>query len=199
MTWQVLSKALREMQPTLRANRTFKLSVNIVPRHMMTDGFVDKLREVVSEARVSPRQVVLEITEREELPDLAKASEAVSQLRDLAFKVAMDDVGIGHSGLSQLKALGADVIKIDKFFVDSITMDETAAAIVETLVRLAHQLKMGVVAEGIETEEQRDALLARGVENGQGYLVSAPVPIESFRSMLASNIRPPQTAAAMVA
>jgi sensor c-di-GMP phosphodiesterase-like protein len=199
MTWQILSAALAEMQPTLKADKLFKISVNIVPRHLVTEGFIEKLRSVVSEARVSPRQVVLELTEREELPDLAKASRAVAQLQELAFKVAMDDVGIGHSGLSQLKALGADVIKIDKFFVDSITLDDTAATIVETLVRMAHQLKMGVVAEGIETEEQREALIARGVESGQGYLVSAPVPFASFSELLKAKAVKSRDEVAMVA
>lgn len=200
MTWQLLSTALAEMHETMKKDKLFKLSVNIVPRHMVTEGFVEKLRSVVSEARVSPRQVVLELTEREELPDLAKASRAVAQLQELAFKVAMDDVGIGHSGLSQLKALGADVIKIDKFFVDTITLDDTAATIVEMLVRMAHQLKMGVVAEGIETDEQRLALLARGVEYGQGYLVSPPVPIAQFNDLLRSHaLQPQDKSAALVA
>lgn len=199
MTWQILSAALAEMQPILKADKSFKISVNIVPRHLVTEGFIEKLRAVVSEARVSPRQVVLELTEREELPDLAKASRAVAQLQELAFKVAMDDVGIGHSGLSQLKALGADVIKIDKFFVDSITLDDTAATIVETLVRMAHQLKMGVVAEGIETEEQRQALIARGVESGQGFLVSPPVPFNSFSDLLKTKAVKPHDDVAMVA
>ena len=199
MTWQILSIALQEMQPTLKADKLFKISVNIVPRHLVTEGFIEKLRAVVTEAQVSPRQVVLELTEREELPDLAKASRAVARLQELAFKVAMDDVGIGHSGLSQLKALGADVIKIDKFFVDCITLDDTAATIVETLVRMAHQLKMGVVAEGIETEEQREALIARGVESGQGFIVSPPVPFAAFRDLLKANAVTSRADVSMVA
>jgi len=105
-------------------------------------------------------------------------------LRGYGFKVAIDDVGVGHSGLSHLKGLGADIIKIDKFFVDTITEDASTTVIVEMLVRLAQDLHMGVIAEGIETEEQKRALLACGVEHGQGYLVAPPLPFEKFRELL---------------
>jgi c-di-GMP phosphodiesterase len=108
----------------------------------------------------------------------------VKKLRDLGFKVAIDDVGVGHSGLSQIKRLGVNTIKIDKFFVDGITEDESAATIVQMLVRLAHDLDMTVIAEGIETSEQVQALIACGVEEGQGYLVSPPLPSAKFDELL---------------
>ncbi len=117
-----------------------------------------QFRHIVASARVSSRQVVLEITERNELPDLEKAACVVRELRELGFRVAMDDVGVGHSGLSQMKGLGANTIKIDKFFVDTITQDGSAVTIIETLTRLARDLQMTVIAEGIETDEQLQAL-----------------------------------------
>jgi sensor c-di-GMP phosphodiesterase-like protein len=179
MTWQILAVALRELNAHLRQNKEFKLSFNVVPSHLMSEGFVDTLREIVSEAKVSARQIVLEITERDELQDLAKAAEVVRELRELGFKVAIDDVGVGHSGLSHLKALGANTMKIDKFFVDTIR-DGSTSRIVETLVRLAKDLQMTVVAEGIETEQQVQSLLACGVQEGQGYIVSPPLPYPKF-------------------
>jgi c-di-GMP phosphodiesterase len=184
LTWQILSAALKDMQPHLRENRDFKLSVNVVPSHMLSVDFIDTLRRVVMGSKVSARQVVLEITERDELHDLDHAADVVRQLRDYGFKVAIDDVGVGHSGLSHLKGLGANIIKIDKFFVDTITEDASTTVIVEMLVRLARDLHMGVIAEGIETEEQKRALLACGVEHGQGYLVAPPLPFEKFRELL---------------
>ena len=96
----------------------------------------------------------------------------------------MDDVGVGHSGLSQIKRLGVNTIKIDKFFVDGITEDGSAATIVQMLVRLAHDLDMTVIAEGIETSEQVQALIACGVEEGQGYFVSPPLPFAKFDELL---------------
>lgn len=184
LTWQIVSGALNDLQPLLKRDKNFKVSVNIVPHHLVTPGFVDRIREVVAQAKVSPRQVMLELTEREELEDVAKVASVVGVLRDFGFKVAIDDVGIGHNGLSHIQRLGANLIKIDKFFVDSIGRDATAVAIVEMLVRLARELKMNVVAEGVETDEQVAALLACEVEEGQGYLVSPPVAPADFLELV---------------
>ena len=184
MTWLILGTALKELYPRLREDKLFKLSVNVTPRHLLSNGFVETLRRVVAAAKVSVRQIMLEVTERSELPDLDRAAAVVKELRELGFRVAMDDVGVGHSGLSQIKRLGVNTIKIDKFFVDGITEDGSAATIVQMLVRLAHDLDMTVIAEGIETSEQAQALIACGVEEGQGYLVSPPLPFAKFDELL---------------
>jgi c-di-GMP phosphodiesterase len=184
MTWQILETALGELHPRLREDKQFKLSFNVVPRHLVSDGFIETLRRVVVGAKVSPRQIMLEVTERGELLDLDRAAAVVKELRELGFRVAMDDVGVGHSGLSQMKGLGANTIKIDKFFVDTITEGGSAATIVETLARLARDLDMTVIAEGIETLEQVQALIGCGVEEGQGYLVSPPLPFGKFDELV---------------
>jgi sensor c-di-GMP phosphodiesterase-like protein len=184
ITWQILSSALNGLLPVLRRDRHFKVSVNVVPHHILAFDFIEVLKKTVTAARVSPRQVVLELTEREEVVDLSPAAEVVAKLRDLGYKVAIDDVGIGHSGLSHIQKLGANILKIDKFFVDSIGRDSAATAIVEMLVRLAHELKMSVLAEGIEDKMQLEALIACGVEQGQGFLVSQPLPVIQFIDFL---------------
>ena len=184
MTWLILRAALKEMHPRLREDKLFKLSVNVTPRHLLGDGFVETLRRVVAAAKVSVRQIVLEVTERSELPDLDRAAAVVKELRELGFRVAMDDVGVGHSGLSQIKGLGVNTIKVDKFFVDTITEDGSAATIVQMLVRLARDLGMTVIAEGIETSDQVQALINCGVEEGQGYFVSPPLPFAKFDELL---------------
>ncbi|MBP0110376.1 EAL domain-containing protein [Bradyrhizobium vignae] len=187
MTWHLLGSALAELKPLLKTDKNFKLSLNVVPNHLLSAGFVETLRRTVLAARVSARQIVVEITERDELDDLARAAAVVAELRDHGFRVAIDDVGVGHSGLSRLKGLGADTIKIDKFFVDTITVDASTTAIVEMLVALAKDLNMTVVAEGIETEEQLRALIASGVEEGQGYLVAPPLPSARFNELVVSR------------
>jgi sensor c-di-GMP phosphodiesterase-like protein len=179
-----LTAALRELHPRLRQDRHFKLSLNVVPRHLLSEGFIDKLRQVVFEEKVSPRQVVLEVTERDELSDVVKAATVVSELREHGFRVAIDDVGVGHSGLFVIKGLGANTIKIDKIFVDTITREASAVMIVDMLVRLARELKMTVVAEGIETPDQMSALISCGVEQGQGYIVSPPLPFAKFDQLV---------------
>lgn len=184
MTWQILGRALSDLQPHLKADKEFKLSFNVVPKHLLSAGFVDTLRSTVAAARFSARQIVVEVTERDELDDLARAAAVVIELRDYGFRVAIDDVGVGHSGLSRLKGLGANTIKIDKFFVDTITVDASTTTIVEMLVALARDLHMTVVAEGVETGDQVRALIACGVDEGQGYLVAPPLPSKKFIELL---------------
>ena len=186
ITWQILALALKEMHQRLAADKYFTMSVNITPRHLLSEGFVDRLRHEVWGSGVAARQITLEVTEREAFPDLEQAAAVIEALREHGFKVALDDVGVGHSGLSQIKRLGVDTMKIDKFFVDTIAQDGSVATIVEMLVRLAAKLRMNVIAEGIETAEQRQALLACGVESGQGYLVSPPLPFAKFEEFLAA-------------
>lgn len=180
ITWQVFSGALASLRSLLDAHPHFKVSVNIVPDHLLDPGFGAKIAGLAAEAGVRPSQVVLEITERQQVEDLARAAAIIGELRNVGFRIALDDVGVGHSGLSSLQALGASIIKIDKFFVDAICRDQTAAAIVQMLVRLARELRMSVVAEGIEDVAQSRALAACGVDEGQGYLVSPPLPADRF-------------------
>ncbi len=199
LTWRVLGQALQDLHPVLSSDRSFMLSINIMPRHMVAPGFIDQLRAIATEQRVSPRQIALEVTERDAFPDLKTAAQVIAELRDRGFTVALDDVGIGHNGLSQIQALGANVLKIDKFFVDSISRAASAHATVEMLVRLARELKMTVLAEGIETDEQRLALTECGVSEGQGYLVSPPLPAGKFLAFVGEQASARQDARAPVA
>ncbi|MBR0777378.1 EAL domain-containing protein [Bradyrhizobium diazoefficiens] len=184
MTWQILGRALADLQSLLRADKEFKLSLNVVPKHLLGADFVETLRSTVAAAKVSARQIVVEVTERDEL-DLARAAAVVGELRSYGFRVAIDDVGVGHSGLSRLKELGANTIKIDKFFVDTITVDASTTTIVEMLVALARDFHMTVIAEGVESQDQVRALISCGVEEGQGYLVAPPLPFAKFNELMA--------------
>jgi len=189
MTWQLLQRSLNILSERLRQDKSFKLSINVTAQHLATPDFIARLRDIVRDAHVSPRQIVLELTERQEIENLAAMAETIRTLHDYGFKVAMDDVGTGHNGLSQIQALGANVIKIDKFFIDSICSSATAVSVVEMLVKLAHDTNMSIVAEGIERDDQVAALLACGVTHGQGYLVSPPLPAAEFAANLALRTR----------
>jgi sensor c-di-GMP phosphodiesterase-like protein len=190
LTWQLVDEALLQMRPYLRRNKNFCLAFNIGASHLLQPGFTEDLRRHVSGAKVGSRNVVIELTEREELPDLGKARELISGLQERGYKVALDDAGTGHSGLSYVQKLGADVIKIDKLFVDSVLTERSARVLVELLVNLARELGMTTVAEGIETREQADLLRELGVDRGQGFLVSPPVNGAQFQAMLDLNTLP---------
>jgi sensor c-di-GMP phosphodiesterase-like protein len=187
LTWQLLSTALTELHPLLASNPNFQLSINISPKHFVADGFVQQLRNTASAAGITTRQITLELTERENFDDLDLAAVVVAEVRGYGFKVAIDDVGIGHSGLSQIQRLRADILKIDKFFVDSVNLDATAASMIAMLVRLAREMKMSIVAEGIEDGDQVDALISCGITKGQGYVVSPPLATQPFLEFVAAR------------
>ena len=184
LTWQLMKSALSDLKSHLSANRQFKIAFNISPAHLLSNNFANDLRQIARSAGVSPRQIVIEITERQEITDLPKASAVLAELRDRGFRIAFDDVGTGHNGLSYIQKLGADIIKIDKFFVDSIAISRSTKVLVEMLVNVGRKLNMTTVAEGIETEEQAALLRACGVDQGQGYLVSRPLPVHAFLDLL---------------
>jgi c-di-GMP phosphodiesterase len=187
MTWQLVDKALARMRPFLRHNKDFRIAFNFGVNHLMQDGFTEELRRHVTGAKVGTRNVTIEITEREEISDFTRSAALVAQLRDAGYGVALDDAGTGHSGLSYVQKLGADVIKIDKLFVDSVVGEHSARVLIGLLVNLGKELGMTTVAEGIESQEQADALMELGVDKGQGYLVSPPVTFEKFLAIVELN------------
>jgi sensor c-di-GMP phosphodiesterase-like protein len=186
LTWQLVTSALSELRHHLSVDRHFEIAFNISPAHLLSNNFTHDFRQIARNVGVSPRQIVIEITERQEITNMQKASAVLAELRDWGFRVAFDDVGTGHNGLSYIQKLGADIIKIDKFFVDSIAISRSAKVLVEMLVNVGRELNMTTVAEGIETEEQVALLKACGVNQGQGYLVSRPLPIRAFLDLLES-------------
>jgi sensor c-di-GMP phosphodiesterase-like protein len=202
LTHQLVSEALDQLRSWMNLKRHFMVAFNIYPGHLMSEGFAGEFAALVDAAEVSRGQVVIELTERQELDDLKAAAERVAELRALGFKVAIDDAGTGHSGLSYMQRLGVNIVKIDKLFLDSIEFDHSAQVIVDMLVRVAGELGMTTVAEGVERSEQVVALKACGVDEIQGFLVSPALPSFDFlrllyaagRSGSAAKLRPAMTA-----
>lgn len=187
MTWQLVDEALQQLRPFLRANKDFRVAFNFSVGHLLQDGFAEDLRQHVVGARAGTRQVTIEITEREEIFDFDRAAALVAQLQHSGYSVALDDAGTGHSGLSYVQKLGANIIKIDKLFVDTIAREHSARVLIGLLVNLGKELGMTTVAEGIETQEQADVLAELGVDKGQGYLVSKPVNARQFLDLVEIN------------
>lgn len=187
ITRAILRRALREMGPYLNAHTDFKIAFNIVPEDLVSADFAGDVCDIVRDAGVSRGQVVLELTERQEFSDLASAIVAIKALKALGFRLSLDDTGTGHNGLSYVQQLGADIIKIDKHFVDRVGVDKAATTIVQMLVRLACEMGMRTVAEGIETPQQLKTLRECKVNEGQGYLVSPPLPKPAFLKLVAAQ------------
>ena len=125
-------------------------------------------------------RLVLEITETALMLDPDASTRRLHQLRSCGVRVSIDDFGTGYSSLAYLKNLPADELKIDKSFVQNIDHSEKDRRLVESIIQLGHAMGLEVVAEGIETEEMRQALVAMGCDVGQGYLFSRPVDAATF-------------------
>src|SRR3954447_10689593 len=123
MTWQVMGRALGELRETLTRDPGFKAAFNIVPRHFLSDGFQQTPERSVAGSAVRPEQIYLELTERDGFEEFERARTRIQSLRTVGFKIALDDVGVGHSGLSHIQGLLPDKLKIDKFFIDALGVD----------------------------------------------------------------------------
>lgn len=175
LTLALLDKAGSDIGDMLRRNEALKLSFNVTPDQLIEPGFVLTLAARVAQTRLNPNQLVIEITERQPITDIQAALRASRDLADFGVRIALDDAGTGHNGLSSLHALQAHYLKIDKYFVDGVALDRKSSVLVEALISLASKFSMDVVAEGIETEEQRQKLLDLGIREGQGYLFAKPL------------------------
>jgi EAL domain-containing protein (putative c-di-GMP-specific phosphodiesterase class I) len=156
---------------------------------------VTEVRNIFANSPLKFSQVVLEVTERDPIENFTETRQIIAALQGLGVRIAIDDVGTGHSGLSYMLKLGVDIIKIDKMFVDAIGTDRNSTTIVETLVDLARNMRMDVVAEGVENFEQVMHLRALGVRLAQGYVFAPPLPGSSFLQLVEA-IDPLQPAAA---
>jgi EAL domain-containing protein (putative c-di-GMP-specific phosphodiesterase class I) len=162
------------------------MSVNVSPRQLAEPGFVEIVSEALAESGLDPARLCLEITESAVLADPDAATEVLEELKAVGVRLAIDDFGIGYSSLSQLKALlPVDTIKIDKSFVDGVTHKGDDNAIVDAVLRLAAGLRLSAVAEGVETQEQVEALMDLGCSLSQGYHYARPQTPEDLDRMLA--------------
>ena len=126
----------------------------------------------------------LEVTERQPIENLTETRRVIAALQGLGVKVAIDDVGTGHSGLSYMLKLGVDIIKIDKMFIDSLGTDRNSNTIIETLIDLAQNMRMDVIAEGVESFEQVLHLRDLGIRAAQGFVFSPPLPCSAFLQLV---------------
>jgi EAL domain-containing protein (putative c-di-GMP-specific phosphodiesterase class I) len=144
---------------------------------------------VMREHGLAPGDLIIEVTESAVVSDAERSSGAIDVVRENGMRLAIDDFGTGYSSLSRLAELPASVLKIDRSFVRGLPDDSGAAALVRTIVQLAHGIGMGALPEGIETEAQRRFLSDLGCTQGQGFLFSRPVPADEIETMLEAGRR----------
>ena len=163
---------------TLPPGHDLTLAVNLSPRELAEPDLVTRVRRAMREAGIGPGRLCLEITESALLDDIDSAAQTLGHLRDAGALLAIDDFGTGYSSLSYLSRLPVDIVKIDRSFVADLGNGGRGDAIIAGIVGLAFGLGLEIVAEGIETVEQAQALIAMGCTRGQGYLYSEAVTLE---------------------
>ncbi len=196
MTRDLMRRVCVEAGAAIGSRPAQKISFNFAGKLFSDESIVTDVRKIFSRSPINLSQVVLEVTERDPIENFTKARQIIAALQELGVRIAIDDVGTGHSGLSYMLKLGVDIIKIDKMFVDAIGSDRNSTTIVETLVDLAHNMRMDVVAEGVETFEQVVHLRELGIRSAQGYVFAPPLPGSSFLKLIDAIDPLPAAAAA---
>jgi len=183
-----LFQEISQQAAMLRANcdPSFQVSINISPAQLQRreSSVYDILHSYMANQQLPGASLVLEITEGLLLDHRAAVTDQLIAFRDAGIEVALDDFGTGYSSLSYLKKFDIDYLKIDKSFIHNLTADSEDLVLCEAIIVMAHTLNIAVIAEGVETEEQRDLLLAAGCDYAQGYLYSRPVDSASLKVFL---------------
>lgn len=180
----VISRACEMLKILQQRNSTLKLSVNLSPRQVSDRYLFDFIQSAVEISEIDPRLLELELTEGVLVDNYDKVQYLLDEVRNMGISVSIDDFGTGYSSLTYLKKLPIDHLKIDRSFVQDLDTDENDKAIVLAVIAMAHSLKLGVIAEGVETEQQKEFLKINHCDTAQGYLFSKPIPFDLFCEQL---------------
>jgi EAL domain-containing protein (putative c-di-GMP-specific phosphodiesterase class I) len=186
LTYTIYRKTLSQVRTWLEKDITLKVSINISVNSFTTDGFVDFLIKTAEEYNVDPGLIIFEITESQLMKNTLDCLEMLVQLRMKNFGLSIDDFGTGHSNMAQLKKIPFTELKIDQSFVGSACEDPTARTILESSVDLAKKLKIYIVAEGVETEEELALVEELGCDQMQGFLIAKPMFANEFEKFIQS-------------
>ena len=165
------------------------MSVNISPKQFHDATLIKCVENALRDARLTGKNLVLEITETTLLQDLDQVQVALSELRRLGIRIALDDFGTGYSSLSYLKKYPIDIIKIDRSFVKDILVDKEEAAITQAVLALGRSLNLDIIAEGVDNEAVLAQLGSWGCPHYQGYLLNQPMPAQEMQALLLTEIK----------
>lgn len=186
----VLEKSCRQLADwtKLTPGRSLTMTVNVSPRQLADPAFFTELRQVLADTGIDPTALCLEVTESAMMSAPAEVVQVLDRIRQLGIYIAIDDFGTGHSSLSRLRDMPAEVLKIDRSFVDGLGSETGDTAIVSSILSLAYAMGKHTIAEGVEKPEQAALLLRMGCEAAQGYFFSRPVAAERIPLLLAGAL-----------
>jgi EAL domain-containing protein (putative c-di-GMP-specific phosphodiesterase class I) len=181
------------------AGHAVRLGVNLSPAQLQSGDLAATVETVLKRTGMSPALLELEVTEDVLLEDHERARDTFRRIQDLGVRIAFDDFGTGYAGLTYLKKFPLDRLKIDRSFVQELRVDRDDLAIVGATIALAKQLRLAVIAEGIEDRATADLLAGMGCEEGQGYYFGRPMPAAEFEQRFLAAAPGPGTSAMMLA
>jgi diguanylate cyclase (GGDEF)-like protein len=171
------------------AGPDFAISVNVSPRQLMGPSFVTTVATALHRTRTPPGSLSLEVTEGVFSQDIEHVLGVLGELKQMGVKIVLDDFGTGYSSLTHLRRLPIDIVKLDPEIISNILADRSSRSIVTKVVELAHLLEMGVVAEGVETAEQHQAVAALGSEGSQGFYFARPMSADDLGTLIQKTDR----------
>ena len=160
------------------------ISANVSVRHLMKNNFLDEIRTILQEHDVPADHIEIEITESIMIDSVEKALQCINEIKEMGMKVAIDDFGTGYSSLSYLNNFPADMLKIDKSFIDLMNTNESSRQYVATIISIGHILNLEVISEGVEDPAQIEVLKNNGCDYIQGYVWGKPMPPEEAEKLL---------------
>jgi EAL domain-containing protein (putative c-di-GMP-specific phosphodiesterase class I) len=180
------AKDLSRWQQFFPSRPPLYVSVNVTWRQIADEGFARELGAILKRSGLAKDTLRLEVTESAVMAGAEAAEAGLKRLKAMGASLAIDDFGTGNSSLSQLARLPFDTIKIDRSFMTSVRQDAAGPKVLASILSLAHELKLAVVAEGIETDEDATLLRSLGCEQGQGFLFGAPMPAAQIFGFIAA-------------
>ncbi|THB69968.1 MAG: EAL domain-containing protein [Gammaproteobacteria bacterium] len=178
--WVLRTACAQQKKWAEQGKKLIDVSVNLSAKQFAQDNFVDLVKQIISDTNANPERIVLEITESLLLDSGGDVVSQLQQFRDMGFCISIDDFGTGYSSLSYLRNLPINELKIDRSFVKDIATDLDDGTIAKTIIALAKNLQLNVIAEGVEDQPQLEFLLSQGCDRIQGYYFGKPVPAEEL-------------------
>ena len=171
-----------------RTGADITLSINVSVRHLMKTDFLDEIREVLRTSGIPARQLEIEITESIMIESMDRAMSCIEAIKDMGIKIAIDDFGTGYSSLSYLNDFPADLLKIDKSFIDKMNLNDSSRQYVAAIISLGHIMGFDVIAEGVEESDQLETLREIGCNFIQGYIWGRPLPQEEAEKVVLEQL-----------
>jgi len=188
LTDWVLRNAFAQASTWAAQGLNLNIAVNVSPKNLLRRGFSVRIAELLKGYDVNPSSIELEFTEGVLVGNDYVVLEELQALRDTGIRIALDDFGTGFANFKYITHLPADILKIDKFFIQKIGTDERSALVVRTLIELAHRLDYSVIAEGVETERAYRLLAGWDCDEGQGFFMSPPLDAARFAEKIRGKI-----------